>query len=53
MDIQLIATYIIIGCALFTIIWYIYRQITGKNRRCNCEECPKNEGKCHCRNTQK
>lgn len=52
MNMQEVAVYVIIACAVFAIGRYVYRQIVGKNNGCNCGSCPKNGGKCHCCDTQ-
>ena len=53
MDIQDIIVYVIIACVFAVIIRYVYRQLTGKNKGCNCDSCPKHGGDCHCHDTQK
>ena len=45
---QEIIVYIILAIVAVVLIRYIYRQVTGKNRGCNCGSCPMNGGECHC-----
>ena len=53
MNMQDFLVYIIIGCTLFFIIKYVYKQITNKDKGCNCGSCPRSGGKCKCGDTQK
>ncbi|MBQ8709143.1 MAG: FeoB-associated Cys-rich membrane protein [Bacteroidaceae bacterium] len=55
---QEIIVYIILAIVAVVLIRYIYRQVTGKNRGCNCGSCPHccprtGEKECHCSNTPK
>ena len=45
---QEIIVYIILAIVAVVLIRYIYRQVIGKNRGCNCGSCPMNGGECHC-----
>ncbi|MBQ6749151.1 MAG: FeoB-associated Cys-rich membrane protein [Bacteroidaceae bacterium] len=53
MNTQEFLVYIIIACTVAVIVRYVYRQISGKSKGCNCHECPMHGGECHCNDTQK
>ena len=53
MELQEIIVYLILAIAAGAIVRYTYRQVTGKNRSCNCGSCPHScprtgSTECHC-----
>ncbi|MBQ6965055.1 MAG: FeoB-associated Cys-rich membrane protein [Bacteroidaceae bacterium] len=51
MELQDLLVYLIIACAVFAIVRYVYRQFTGKSGGCSCDSCPMHGGECHCHDT--
>ncbi len=50
---QEIIVYLILAIVAVVLIYHIYRQVTDKNRSCNCDSCPMHGGECHCDDAQK
>ena len=53
MDVQDLVVYVIIGCTLFFVVRYVYRQVRGKGKGCGCGSCPREDKGCGCGDTQK
>ena len=58
MNIQVIIVYAIGIAAIAYIIYRIYRQVTGKGKKCNCgcgncTECPPSDNRCDSCKTEK
>lgn len=54
MNYQTAIVYVIIAVAAALILLRTYRRITGRQRGCNCGQCPMDgSSQCHCKNTKK